>query len=129
METNKISYSAVVLKKSDQEKLLKTLTDWIPKDWKKYAHHMTIKLGELPEEKKQDIGKTVSLTAYEIGKSDKAAAVKVKGYWSANRIPHITIAINTNDGGKPVDSNNIPQWERLMFPIDLSGIVVEIPLK
>lgn len=129
MNNGKISYSAVVLDERDQKKLLEFFKELIPSDWSQYAHHMTIKMGELPQEKKQDIGKEVQLTAYEIGKSDKAIAVKVKGYWSSNVIAHVTLAVNKNEGGKPVDSNKIANWEPLSNTIPLTGIVREISQK
>jgi len=126
MQPQKISYSAVVLEKRDHEKLLEFFKDSLPSGWSQYAHHMTIKMGELPQEKKQDIGKEVQLTAYEIGKSDKAIAVKVKGYWTTNQIAHITLAVNKNEGGKPVDSNKITNWESLPNTIPITGTVTEI---
>jgi hypothetical protein len=129
MQPRKISYSAVVLEKRDHEKLLEFFKDSLPSDWSQYAHHMTIKMGELPPEKKQDLGKTVKLTAYEFGKSDLAIAVKVKGYWTTNQIAHITLAVNKNGGGKPVDSNKITNWEPLPNTIPLDGEVKEIPFK
>jgi len=129
MKSQKISYSAVVLEKRDHEKLLEFFKESFPQDWSQYAHHMTIKMGELPPENKQDIGKEILLTAYEFGKSDMAVAVKVKGYWTTNQIAHITLAINKNEGGKPVDSNNIIKWEPLVNTIPLHGIVTEIPFK
>ena len=126
-EATKISYSAVVLDESEQHKLLNEFKNNIHSDWKKIAHHMTIKMGELPSDKKQDIGKKVTLTISEIGQSDKAIAVKVNGYYSSNKIPHITLAVNTNAGGKPVDSNKITNWLPVSQPIKVNGIITEIP--
>ena len=128
-EPQKISYSAVVLEDDDQQKLLDFFKDKIDSNWKQFAHHMTIKMGELPQDKKQDVGKKVQLTAYEIGKSDKAIAIKVKGYWTTNTTAHITLAINVDDGGKPFDSNKITNWEPLPNTIPLSGTITEIPFK
>ena len=124
-----ISYSAVVLDQEDHEKLLNFFEDKMSPDWRKFAHHMTIKMGELPEEKKQDIGKKIQLTAYEIGKSDRAIAVKVRGYWTTNTTAHITLGVNTDIGGKPVDSNKITDWEPLPNTIPVNGVVTEIPFK
>lgn len=128
-ETGRISYSAVILDDADQQKLLEFFKDKIPSDWNKYAHHMTITMGELPQDKKYQVGEKVQLTAYEIGKSDKAIAVKVKGCWTTNQIPHITLAVNLTDGGKTVDSNNITHWESLKNTIPLNGIIKEIQRK
>lgn len=129
MPYRKVSYSAVVLDDTGQKKLLEFFRDKIDSNWKEFAHHMTIKMGELPQDKKQDIGKKVQLTAYEFGKSDKAVAVKVRGYWTTNEVAHITLSVNTADGGKPIDSNKIENWEPLPNTIPLSGTVTEIPFK
>jgi hypothetical protein len=52
-------------------------------------------------------------------------AVKVEGYPSKNEIPHITIAVNEAEGGKPVMSNNITNWFGYGGDLNLSGKVVE----
>jgi len=129
MTDRKVSYSAVVLTPTDQQKLLDVFKDNIPSDWKKYAHHMTIKMGELPAEKKQDIGKTIVLTVKAIGQSDKAIAVEVDGYWTSNQVAHITLATNEMKGGKPVDSNKITQWLPVSEQIQVRGTITEIPFK
>lgn len=113
-------YGAVVLDKESQEKLISGLKDQIPNGWKVIAHHMTIQFPGFPDDKKDDLGKQVKLTATEIGKSEEALAVKVNGYFSKNKIPHITIAIPPN--GKAVNSNNITSWNTIT-PIKLSGVV------
>ena len=77
-DMSKISYSAVVLNEHSQEKLLHLFQDEVPMGWKRNAHHMTIKLDELPPEQKKDINKEVKLHVVAIGKSDKAIAVKVE---------------------------------------------------
>jgi len=59
--------------------------------------------------------------------NDKAMAVKVEGYESANKIPHITVAVNP-DGGKAVMSNDITNWQNVK-PFILNGVVVEIKKK
>lgn len=60
-----------------------------------------------------------------IGISDKAIAFRVKKDSLVmpyiNNIPHITIC--TFNGGKPVDSNNITEWE------DIEPIIVETKLE
>lgn len=122
-----ISYSAVVLDEPSHDKLVALFEEIIPHSWKIYAHHMTIKLGELPSEQKKNIGSKQTLTATEVGVSDKALAIKVIGYPSTNKIPHVTIAVNILSGGKPVHSNNITNWTKLPKSIQLSGIVRELP--
>ena len=122
-KVSNISYSCVLLDKVSQNTLLehKFPID-IPTDWKKFAHHMTITLGELKD--KSDIGKKVILQVTAVGKSDMAMAVKVNGFESKNDIPHITLAIEPNDG-KPVMSNLITKWQDIK-PFIVTGVVSEI---
>jgi predicted kinase len=118
-------FASLVLDNGSKNKLLDSVSKYIPEGWKVIAHHMTINFGKgLPQDLKGDLGKTKTITANEIGISEMAIAVKVNGYHSDNTIPHITIAINPN-GGKPVMSNDITDWQPLESPISLSGIVSE----
>lgn len=121
----KISYSGVVLTSDSKEKLLSTIpNDLLDRYDRIIAHHMTINMGEL--EDKTDLGKEVGLVATHIGSDDKALAVKVNGYISKNETPHITIAVNTKEGGKPKDSNNIQAWQPLSEGVYVRGIIQEI---
>lgn len=106
----KVLYSAVVIDDISRNMLLREFRNIIPEDWKLFAHHMTITFGKGVEDE-SELGKEVGLVVTEIGKSDMAIAVKVEGYPSANKIPHITLAVNP-DGGKPVMSNQITNWEK-----------------
>lgn len=127
MYTNSdIEYSAVVLDAASKTKLLDMMHDKIPQDWNIIAHHMTISFGK-GVKNKEDLGKQVTLTVTEIGKSDMALAVKVEGYPSDNKIPHITVAINP-EGGKPVMSNDITKWQSVK-PFILMGVVTDIKKK
>lgn len=121
---NYISYSAVVLDEKSKEKILNRVE--IPHNWKIINHHMTIKLGELPENLKNIIGEVVELRITKIGKSDKAIAFGVDTEISLNKIPHITVAINVENGGKPKDSNDIENWEYLDVPFTVKGRIEEI---
>jgi predicted kinase len=118
-------FASLVLDTNSKNKLLDSVSKYIPEGWKVIAHHMTINFGKgLPEDLKNDLGQTKMITASEIGISEMAIAVKVNGYHSDNAIPHITIAINPN-GGKPIMSNDITDWKPLESPISLSGVVTE----
>ncbi len=118
-----ISYSCVLLDQASQTALLeRDYPTIIPFEWKLFAHHMTINLGELKD--KSEIGQNVILQVTAIGKSDMAIAVKVNGFHSKNVIPHITLAINP-DGGKPVMSNDITKWQDIK-PFIVTGVVTEI---
>lgn len=130
-------YSAVVLDEKSQLKLEKLAEDIkvngvrVPilvrdNGWKMYNHHMTICLGELPNYLKQYIGTTQKLEATHIGISPMAVAVRVSGFESKNKIPHVTMAVNIQGGGKPVMSNDIKDWKPLETAIKLSGEVKEL---
>jgi len=125
----KILYSAVVLDEQSSKRLLGEFDDSIPEGWKTFAHHMTIVFGKgLPEDLKGDLGKEVTLTVKSLGVSDKAIAVSVDGYLSSNKIPHITLAVNTSDGGKPYDSNRIENWKGVK-DFTIKGVVTEVSPK
>ena len=118
-------FASLVLDGNSRSDLLKSVKTYIPEGWKIIAHHMTINFGKgLPDDLKDDLGEVKEITAYEIGISEMAIAVKVKGYHSDNTKPHVTIAVNPN-GGKPVMSNDIEVWKPLPEEIKLSGVVTE----
>ena len=130
-------YSAIVLDEKSQLKLEKLAEDikvngvrvpMLVRDsgWKMYNHHMTICMGTLPEHLKQYLGTVQKLEVTHIGISDKAVAVRVTGFDSKNKIPHVTVAVNIKDGGKPVMSNEIKDWMSVESPIKLSGEVKEL---
>lgn len=118
----------VVLDDASRKKLLDAVKGLVKltDEWEVIAHHMTINFGKgLPENLKDDLGKTVSLRVTKIGVSDKAIAVGVEGYHSDNAKPHVTIAVNRAKGGKPVMSNDIAYWDNWEGGPNLSGKVVE----
>jgi hypothetical protein len=133
-----VMYSAIVLDEKSRQELLQRFVygDDEFNDWIKICHHMTICMGELPEHiKRYWLDEEVELVITHIGRSDKALAVKVEGFFTLNkktsfefeiidRIPHITIAINPIDGA-PKDSNYITNWEKIET-IKLTGVVEEI---
>lgn len=117
-----VLFTAIVLEERFRGQLLATFSASIPEGWNKSAHHMTIVLGEMKD--KEDLGKSVALQVEALGVSDMAIAVKVSGYRSKNAVPHITLAVNPN-GGKPVMSNDIVNWEPTER-ITVVGIISEI---
>lgn len=119
-------FASLVLEDSSAKKLVEATKQYIPEGWKIFAHHMTINFGNgLPENLKGDLDTKKFIRATEIGISDMAVAVRVEGYHSDNDIPHITIAVNTTEGGSPVMSNKITNWRKLENYINLSGKVSE----
>ena len=119
-----VHYSAVVLDTASKTKLLDMVHDKIPQGWTPFAHHMTIVFGK-GVNNKEDLGKKVTLTVTHVGWTDKVIAVQVEGYESANKVPHITVAVNTAGGGKPVMSNDITNWQNVK-PFMLMGVVTEV---
>jgi hypothetical protein len=126
----RIAYSAVVLDEESRSKLLANLAGNIPQGWEKIAHHMTINLGEIKPEFEKYLGMTVLLRVRTVGYSDKVMAVGVEtSVPTINKIPHITIAVNRKDGGKPYMSNQITNWKSIAFGLELKGTVEEVPYK
>ena len=115
------SYTAVVLDNTSIKNVLQGVKNsnvFIPKGWEVNPHHMTIDMKSIPELQ----GDVVPLTAYEIGISDMAIALKVKGYKVKSGLPHITVAVNRKEGGKPRMSKEIKNWRKIK-PIKLQGVV------
>lgn len=123
---SKIAYSAVVLDEKSRSKLLNFLSSEIPENWETIAHHMTINLGEIKPDFEKYLGMRVELSVIDLGISDKAIAVKVEGFPTVNKIPHITIAVNRKEGGKPYMSNKITDWKPIKFNSKLTGKVMEV---
>jgi hypothetical protein len=126
---NKISYSAVVLDDESRKKLINNFKDVIPEDFDVIAHHMTITMGELTDPLKDDIGRNVKLVIHSLGFDDKVIAVGVYGYPSKNKYPHITLAVNRKNGGKPFMSNKLNNWEDVDNKLIIHGTVQEVPNK
>tara|TARA_R100000805_G_C3603259_1_gene103774 strand:- start:281 stop:1213 length:933 start_codon:yes stop_codon:yes gene_type:complete len=115
------SYTAVVLDNTSIKNVLQGVKNsnvFIPKGWEVNPHHMTIDMKSIPELQ----GDVIPLTAYEIGISDMTIALKVKGYKVKSGLPHITVAVNRKEGGKPRMSKEIKNWRKIK-PIKLQGVV------
>ena len=127
-KNSNVLYSAVVLDAASRTKLLDVMGDKIPNGWKLFAHHLTIAFGK-GVENKNIIGREANMFITDWAISDKVIAVKVSSYpnWLLveNAIPHITVAVNTENGGKPVNSNDLTKWQPLkQFVLD--GVVTEV---
>lgn len=68
-------------------------------------------------------GETFTLTATQVGHSNRAFALRITDtpVPSRNRIKHITLATNPATGGSAVDSNYILAWNDLPEPFVLTG--------
>jgi len=125
-EMEKVSYSAMVLDDKSRASLLKVFTPMIPEGWEVIAHHMTINMGLIDEKYKDLLGKDVKLNVISYAIDDLVMAVGVQGVPTTNKIPHITIAVNRKDGGKPFMSNKLTDWKSLGFPLKLTGKIEEL---
>lgn len=101
--------------------------------------HVTLHLGRF-NPKLNDInllGQPVTFEISTLGISDKAIAFGVsyanQGVYSAfgtplvlsqNATPHITIAINPKNGGKPMHSNQIDNWTKIPT-MTIQGVLLE----
>lgn len=121
-----IAYTAIVLNERSKAKIIEAFKDRIPKGYRIVADHMTICLGRLPENQQDEIGLTKQLTVESFGIDDKVAAVGVTGFPSNNEHPHVTLAVNDANGGKPMMSNYLTNWEKALR-IRISGVVTEVP--
>lgn len=128
--SSNIQYAAIVLTDESRGRLLQHVWGHFP-DWTDYrtvCHHSTVffhnnMTDELHEWCKENEGKIHRMVATGYGMSDKAFAVTVKSNTpTANKIKHITVAVNNSEGGKPVDSNFITKWHS-MEPVELEGTV------
>ncbi len=135
-------YTAVVLDEKSHLKLVKWADDNIKVNgvrlpilvrdngWEMICHHMTINMGKALPQIESYLGTKQKLDITHYGISDKAIAARVVGFYvdpgEINRKPHITVAVNRRDGGKPVDSNKITNWIPVDGLVTLSGEVKEV---
>jgi hypothetical protein len=124
-----ISYSAVVLDDRSRQRLIERFRTIIPEGWEILADHMTINLGEIDPEYEKYIGLAIRLSVNDLAIDDKVIAVGVSGFHSQNTKPHITLAVNRKNGGKPMMSNNLNNWTPIKRPLLITGKVAEVPLK
>jgi hypothetical protein len=124
-----ISYSAVVLDGQSRERLINRFRSIIPEGFEIIAHHMTINMGEIDPEYEKYLGLPVRLAVEDIAMDDKVIAVGVSGFKTNNAKAHITLGVNRANGGKPMMSNNLTNWEKIRRPLSLTGKVTEVEYK
>jgi hypothetical protein len=74
------------------------------------------------------LGTELNFTIDAFGMGDKVCAVRVSEMGCAktvNKVPHVTVAVDQLNGGKPFMSNKIQMWVPLNEEV-FSGIVKEI---
>lgn len=118
-----ISFVGISLDNQSKSKLLSLV---IPPGWVAKADHMTINLGSAEESPVRNrIGEHVSLIANKIARDDRVIAVGVDtDVPSKNPVKHITLAVNVVNGGKPMMSNELQNWQAIP-PIQLRGTIQE----
>jgi hypothetical protein len=132
-----IRYSAFVLSELDRQALLNEIypkleTGFLNQaGWEEIAHHCTINMGKLEPEFVPFIGNKYELKITGIGINERVIAVRISknsqaGLISKNKCPHITIAVNRAAGAKPVESNNIENWEDWYPNITILGEMKEV---
>lgn len=126
MSEPKVLYSAIVLDEESHDKLVKVFSPMIPEGWEIIAHHMTLNLGKINPEYEPELGSSVTLNVVDYAMDDKVMAVGVSGHDSFNKKPHITIAVNRQNGGKPMMSNLLQDWKKVPFNLTVSGVVEEV---
>lgn len=132
MNDKQILYLGMEVKPEDKNIILSKFTDYINEhmdgNYKLLCHHMTIAFHtNMPDNilnwVYQNENKEFEYTLTAIGYSDKAIACIINTEIpSTNNLKHITLAININNNGKPVDSNYIVNWDEIT-PLTFNGII------
>jgi hypothetical protein len=86
-------------------------------------------MGEIDPELEKYLGLPVRLSVNEFAIDDKVMAVGVSGFETHNAKAHITMAVNRANGGKPMMSNKLINWQPLKRPIFVTGKVTEVEYK
>jgi hypothetical protein len=123
-------YVAVILTEESRQRLLMHVSHY----WKEnpkfvvYADHMTLHMGKAKESEIPLLDNFANLVVDAVAYNDLVVAARVSfsDVLSDNPVPHITLAVNKEDGGKPVMSNGLTDWEPLKEPIMLRGKVEEV---
>jgi hypothetical protein len=121
-----ISYTGIILDNKSRQLLAEKYKQMMPDGWEWIAHHMTITLGFLPKEKLDLLGTEQSITAESLGMTDMVMVIGVSGFESKNTQPHVTLAVNRKDGGKPFMSKNITDWQPIEEKFILTGQIKEV---
>lgn len=131
-----IEYTAFVLDDASHQKL----AAFAPEGWRVYAHHMTIinppnQNQRLPS-RWLDFEGCIRIVGIAEGLQVMTALVELEGLpipMKGPEYPHVTIATNPEEGGKPAMSNwkFKPEFGEGNFkqidPIDVCGRVEEVP--
>lgn len=125
-------YHALVLTEQSKSDLLGECLWKVPESWEIIAHHVTIGMGNAPEQYKEFLNKKfkVLLEAFAFNEKHNVFAAKVQIISDTLKrdkgTPHITIGVDRNNGGKPVLSNEIYLWNAAKNKIFLECTYEEV---
>ena len=132
-------YTAILLDEESKAELKEAMLEWFNHDryqsWRSYCHHLTLNMGPMSKglNSTELLNSEATIEIDAVGWSDKVTACRAtkmltlngEELKSTNEVPHITLAVNVHEGGKPVMSNDITMW----IPVPqrtFCGKVVEI---
>ena len=84
--------------------------------WTRQKYHMTIALGPLPKELKDQEGDTIELTVNAVGWNDRAIAVRVSGPTTkqiTRKVAHITLGYPERGGKGGAYADDITNWQNI----------------
>lgn len=122
-------YTAIVLTEKSRNKLLGKSKDFLRPGWDVVAHHLTLNMGPINNGLVDSrlLGHLVNVIVVGFGTSELTTAARcLTDIRSKNEVPHITLCVNREGGGKPFHSNKITDWMDIPFPFVLNGIVKEV---
>jgi hypothetical protein len=122
-------YTAVVLTPDSFDRLKERFHIIVPANWSYKGHHMTINMGSAKSGPAHNyLGQLVEVNIVSFASDEnKVMALGVECVVpSSNAQPHITLAVNVANGGKPVMSNQLTNWVKLPIPMTVMGTVQEI---
>lgn len=118
-------YTAAVLTRQSAMKLHYAVMHLIPEGWTVNCHHMTTNLGGAVPELKGYMGARIKLkiTGVAVSHELKVMAVKVEhDIYSKNKTKHITIAVDKENGGQAMKSNEITHYN-MIEPLTVEAVV------
>lgn len=143
-------YTAVVLSSESIKLILETFCDEFRSlhdfqlqtdNGDPLIHHVTVNMGNFDPilNDKSLLGEEIIMEIVSFAHDKKVAAFGVKAelsgsgskfgtpsIYSTNTIPHVTVAINPKEGGKPFLSNKLTNWNPTYKNIEIRGVLQEV---
>ena len=129
-----MSYTAIVLDTESQDKL-RSFVNLAPLEvagWEILCHHVTVNMGAHAKGPMSEVplGTEIKFTVVAYGCSDKVVAALVitdaDEFKTVNANPHITLMVNRSNGGKPMMSNAIVDWDAISPSFTITGTLQEV---